>query len=80
MKSFIPSNFIYFIWLTDYPEWLGSDAKKSACNVRDLGQEDPMEKEMAIHSSILAWKMPWTEQPSGLQFMVLQRVGREWSD
>ena len=34
--------------------------------VRSLGQEDPLEKEMATHSSILAWKIPWTEEPSGL--------------
>ena len=40
-----------------------------------LGQEDPLEKEMAIHSSILAWRIPWTEEPGGLQFMGLQRVG-----
>ena len=37
--------------------------------VRSLGQEDPMEKEMATHSSILAWKIPWMEEPGGLQFM-----------
>ena len=36
---------------------------------RPLGQEDPMEKEMAIHSSILAWEMPWTGEPGGLQAM-----------
>ena len=35
--------------------------------VRFLGQEDPLEKEMAIHSSILAWEIPWTEEPGGLQ-------------
>ena len=35
--------------------------------VQSLGQEDPLEKEMAIHSSILAWKIPWTEEPGGLQ-------------
>ena len=35
--------------------------------VRSLGQEDPLEKEMATHSSILAWKVPWTEEPGGLQ-------------
>ena len=35
--------------------------------VRSLGQEDPLEKEMAIHSSILAWEIPWTEEPGGLQ-------------
>ena len=40
-----------------------------------LGGEDPLEKGMATHSSILAWKIPWTEEPSGLQFMGLQRVG-----
>ena len=37
--------------------------------VRSLGWEDPLEKEMAIHSSILAWKIPWTEEPGGLQSM-----------
>ena len=37
--------------------------------VQTLGQEDPLEKEMAIHSSILAWRMPWTEEPSRLQSM-----------
>ena len=43
--------------------------------VRSLGQEDPLEKEMATHSSILAWEIPWTEEPGGLQSVVLQRVG-----
>ena len=42
--------------------------------VQSLGQEDPLEKEMATHSSILAWKIPWTEGPDGLQSMGLQRV------
>ena len=37
--------------------------------VKSLGQEDPLEKEMATHSSILAWNIPWTEEPSGLQSM-----------
>ena len=40
--------------------------------VQTLGQEDPLEKEMATHSSILAWEIPWTEEPGGLQFMELQ--------
>ena len=44
---------------------------------QSLGQEDPLEKEMAIHSSILAWKIPWTEEPGGLQFMGLERVGHD---
>ena len=42
--------------------------------VRSLGQEDPLEKEMATHSSILTWKGPWTEKPGELQSMGLQRV------
>ena len=42
--------------------------------VQSLGQEDPLEKEMATHSSILAWKIPWTEKPGGLQSVGLQRV------
>ena len=42
--------------------------------VRSLGQEDPLEKEMATHSSILTWEIPLTEEPGGLQSMGLQRV------
>ena len=42
--------------------------------VRSLGQEDPMEEEMAPHSRILAWKIPWTKEPSRLQSIGLQRV------
>ena len=45
--------------------------------VPSLGQEDPLEKEMAIHSSTIAWKIPWTEEPGRLQSMVLQRVGHD---
>ena len=43
--------------------------------VQSLGQEDPLQKEMAAHSSILAWKIPWKEEPSRLQSMGSQRVG-----
>ena len=43
--------------------------------VRSLGQEDPLEKGMATHSSILAWRIPWTEEPGGLQSTESQRVG-----
>ena len=45
--------------------------------VRSLAQEDPPEKRMATHSSILAWRIPWTEKPDGLQSMGSQRVGRD---
>ena len=44
-----------------------------------LGQEDPLEKEMAIHFSILAWRIPWTEEPEGLQSLGWQRVEHDWS-
>ena len=45
--------------------------------VRSLGQEDPLEKEMATHSSTLAWKIPWTEKPGRQQSMGSQRVGHD---
>ena len=45
--------------------------------VQSLGWEDLLEKEMATHSTILAWKIPWTEEPSRLQSMGLQRVGHD---
>ena len=63
----------------DFPG--GSNSKESACNVGDLGsipgQEEPLEKGMATHSSILAWRIPWTEEPGGLQSMGLQRVRQD---
>ena len=59
----------------------GSAGEESTCNARDpgstLGQEDPLEKEMATHSSILAWEIPWTEEPGELQSVGLQRIGHE---
>ena len=47
--------------------------------VRSLGWEDPLEKEMATHSSILAWRTPWTEEPGGLQSTGSQRIGHNWT-
>ena len=59
----------------------GSDGKASVYNVGDPssipGLEDPPEKEMATHSSILAWRIPWTEEPGRLQSMGSQRVGHD---
>ena len=54
--------------------------KNLPANARDmgsLGQEDPLEKEIAAHSSVLAWEIPWTEEPGRLQSMGLQRVGHD---
>ena len=45
--------------------------------VQSLGQENPLEEDMATHSNILAWRISWTEEPSGLQSMGLQRVGQD---
>ena len=59
----------------------GSDVKRlpamQETPVRFLGQEDPLEKAMAIHSSILAWEIPWTEALGRLQFMGLQTAGHD---
>ena len=48
--------------------------------IQSLGQEDPLEEEMATYSSILAWRIPGTEEPSGLPSMGSHRVGHDWSD
>ena len=70
-----PSTFI------DISFPVGSVGKEAACNVGDLGLsphwEDPLEKEMATYSSILVWRIPWTEDPGGLQSTGSQRVGHD---
>ena len=48
--------------------------------VQSLGQEDPLEKEMSTHSSVLAWEIPWTEEPGRVQFMGLQKNRTQLSD
>ena len=53
--------------------------KMQETRVQSLGQEDPLEKEMATFSSILAWKIPWTDEPGRLQSMGLQRVGHDFT-
>ena len=62
----------------------GTSGKDPAANAGDMreagsipGREDPLEEGKATHSSILAWKIPWTEKPGGLQSVRLQRVGRD---
>ena len=67
------------LYIGDFPG--GSDGKASAYNmvegVQSLGWEDLLEKEMATHSSILTWKIPWMEEPGVLQSMGSQRVGHD---
>ena len=65
----------------------GANGKEPTCQCRrhemwvlSLGREDPLEEGLVTHSSILAWIIPWTEEPCGLQFMGLQRVGHNQSD
>ena len=81
----LPSPYRYtYIWICKYiqiyvwlPRWLSG--KEHTCQCRrfkfdPLGQENPLEEEMAMHSSILAWKIPWPEEPSRLQSTELQSI------
>ena len=68
----------YWIWFG------GPDSKETACNAEDLGpipgSGRSLEKGLTTHSSILAWRIPWTEEPGGLQSMGSQRVGHDMSE
>ena len=79
MTNISHMNFEIEFSLFEFPG--GSDGKASAHNAGDLGSipgsEDPLEEEMATHSSTVAWKAPWMEQPNGLQSMEAQRVGHD---
>ena len=70
-----------YVYICVYVNFLSSSAgKESACNVGDLGGwEDPLEEGMATHSSILAWKIPWAEEPGGLQSMGSRKVRYDWA-
>ena len=77
-----------FPYITSFPQSTTTSlaAKTLKClstmpetRVWSLGWEDPLEKEMAIHSKTTAWKIPWTEEPGGLQSMGSQRVGHDWA-
>ena len=65
------------MYLNDFPiaQTVKNLPAMQETRVQSLCQEDPLEKGMAIHSSILAWKIPWTEKPGGLQSMGSQKVG-----
>ena len=71
--------FCPFNWSTRLPRWFSGS--KSACQwVQSLGQEDPLEKEMATHSSNLPWEIPWTQDPRGLQSLGSQKSRTWFSD
>ena len=80
--TFLRTLFLTFCFILEYIGLpCSANGKESACSagdrVRSLGWEDPLEKVMAIHSSILAWRIPWTEKPGGLQSVGSQRVGHD---
>ena len=69
---------------TSWVAWVVKNLPTNAGDIRDAGSipdgEDPLEEEMATHSSHVAWRIPWTEEPGGLQFIGLPRVRYDWSD
>ena len=66
--------YVYFVYLFIYFQTVKRLPAMRETRVRFLVRKDPLEKEMAIHTSTLAWKIPWTEEPDRLQSMGLQRV------
>ena len=71
-----------FLWASQVAQWQRIRLpmqEMQEMRIPSLGQEDPLEKEMAIHSSILAWKIPWTEESEGLKSTGSQRVGHNWA-
>ena len=72
------------IHIHSFPKWLRSKDSTQPllqkAQVWSLGQEDPLEEGMATHSSILAWRIPWLEEPGGQQSIASQRVVHDWSD
>ena len=71
MRAVLPPCGFDLHFLPDYRLPGSSDGRVGA---EDLGQADPLEQGMAAHSSILAWRIPWTEEPGGLQSLLSQRV------
>ena len=79
---FIKNSFFLFevlriAWLSLVAHWYTICLPMHETQICSLGCEDPLEKEMTTHSRILAWRIPWTEEPGGLQSMGLQRIGHE---
>ena len=68
---------LQYSWASLVAQLVKNPPAMSETWVRSLGPEDPLEKEMATHSSILAWRIPWTEEPGGLQSTGSERVGHD---
>ena len=80
MDSSLPGSSVHGIFQVRVLKWGAIAFSSNAEDTRDTGLRfrfDPLEEEMAIHSSILAWKIPWTEEPGRLQSMGSQRVGHD---
>ena len=73
----VVSNYIVLHWASLVAQRLKRLSAMRETQVRSLGWEDSLEKEMATHSSILAWRIPWMEEPGRLQSTGLQRVGHD---
>ena len=71
---------VWYTWASLVAQVVKNPPTMQETRVRTLGWEDPLQEEMAIHSSILAWRIPWTEEPGGLQSMGLQRAGQDLND
>ena len=69
---------LYYSRTSLVAQWVKNPPAIQETQVRSLGWKDPLEKSMVTHSSILAWRTPWTEEPSGLQSMGSQRVRHDW--
>ena len=72
----------HHVWASLMAQWVENPPamqETEETQVRSLGQEDSLEKEMATHSSVLAWKIPWTEEPDRLQSTGSKRVGHDWA-
>ena len=73
-------NVSYLLWASLVAQMVKNSLAMRETWVWSLGWEDTLEEGMATHSGILAWRIPWTEKPGGLQPKGLQRVGHNWSD
>ena len=76
LNMFFPFG-LWYIWASLVAQVVKNPPTMQETQVRTLGWEDPLQEEMATHFSILAWRIPWTEEPGGLQSMGLQRVGQD---
>ena len=75
MASYIMNSYSLLIRASVVAQLVKNLTAMQKIQVQSLGWEDPLKEEMATHPSILAWRIPWTEEPGGLQSMGLQRVG-----